>query len=89
MVDAVDAKIEKAKIGKVFKNKAQAVTTYLTRIAEDEPDNALKLQEQLSKGPTKVKINGEEFEISPEFASYTKVQKKVVGNRTTISNVTF
>jgi len=48
-----------------------------------DDENALKLASQLDKGPTKVVIGSDEFEVTKEMAKFNKVKKTMKGKQVT------
>jgi len=81
--DAVNVKLNKSAIGKIFKKKGEILNQYLNALAEENVSASLALQDSLEKGPTKVIVGSEEFEITSELVSFEKTKKKILGKHIT------
>jgi glycyl-tRNA synthetase len=73
-VEVATVWLDKAKLGKQFKDKGPAVMAYLNAL-EKEP--ALALGTELSKGPASIEVEGKTYTIQPEMVKVTLESKKI------------
>jgi len=81
VVDAIDITVDKSKVGKSFKGKAQTIIQYLSELS---PEDTAQMQQAFANNqPGSVTVGGETFEITPDLVQFKKVQKKVTGQHIT------
>lgn len=76
VVDVFEVTLNKAAIGKTFKQDGRTIITTLETLQKNDQDEINKLQAQMEKDQ-KIVVNG--FELGPDMVSFKKVQKKVSG----------
>jgi len=78
MVDVVSIQVDKGKLGKSYKTKAQTIIQYLSSL---DNEAALKLESELNakKGNTIITLGQDEFSIGFDCVSFKRSQKKVDG----------
>jgi len=83
-VDSLQINVDKPKIGKEYKQKGQTLIKYLSTLADDDIAAAEKLQADLATGaPVKVVVGADEFTVTNQLVTFTKVQKKIAGKHIT------
>jgi glycyl-tRNA synthetase len=74
--DTVEVVIDKSSLGKTFKQKAQTLIRHLEGL---DSEHALALDADLQKGPTKIAVGSDAFELTPAMVTFKKYQKRVTG----------
>jgi len=75
--DTVELSVDKALVGKTYRQKAQVLLNYLTGL---DSEQALALEASLQKGPAKVSVGNDSFEVTkPMILEFKKFQKRVTG----------
>jgi len=81
VVNVLESNVDKSKIGKTFKGKAQVLIQHLSELSSDE---AASIQQSLNQTNTAtVTVGGNEFTLTSDMVSFKQVQKKVVGQHIT------
>jgi glycyl-tRNA synthetase len=75
-VESVQVKLDKGKIGKTYKDKAQIL---IKELSEMDSEKAKSLEGQLKTSPVTLTIGNNSFEVTKDIVSFENAKKRVIG----------